>query len=81
MAQVQTLVCDACGSDLAVQIVAVIIDDTAWSIDLCAVCRSPISEVLVHARESRLPARTRGSYGKVTLEHLVEVIKRERAQQ
>ena len=74
MALEQKLVCDVCGEPAVT--VTIIIDETAWNVDLCVAHRAPVSDVLIHARESRLPSRTRGAYEKVTPEHLHEIIKR-----
>lgn len=67
-------VCDVCGTDDARR-TTIIIDDTAWRADLCIQHLEPLNLILLHARESRLSPRTRGSLEKVSLQHLFEMVK------
>lgn len=76
MAQKPVLVCDMCGIDPARR-VSIIIDESAWRVDLCETHALLLDPVLIYANESKLPTRTRGPYEKTPLRSLLVAVERE----
>lgn len=74
MVRKQFLACDICGKGDA-RSVTIITGQTAWRIDVCNEHMAPVQELLVNAREARMPATKPGAYEKVSLEHLLAIAK------